>query len=266
MISLARRHTYLTRLLALLLTAALLPGTAALAAGGEETAPTAAIYTTSNMFGSVYAQDPLADQAETVNYLEVATVMAQERQQMDDTLLLDAGNAVSTGLTGDDGQAVALALRSIGYDALVPGIEEFRLGAGYRQDFFQTLEADDGTGTPVDVLSGNLLDDQNKPVTSPYQVYNLVLGTQSVRVGVLGLGGIDTAQQLPDRLYGDVQFAHTDNEEYSYLWEWNYWQPQLEQEDCDLVVVVCHASQEELLQFRRQYLRHRSAGGRRRPC
>lgn len=249
MISLARRHTYLTRLLALLLTAALLPGTAALAAGGEETAPTAAIYTTSNMFGSVYAQDPLADQAETVNYLEVATVMAQERQQMDDTLLLDAGNAVSTGLTGDDGQAVALALRSIGYDALVPGIEEFRLGAGYRQDFFQTLEADDGTGTPVDVLSGNLLDDQNKPVTSPYQVYNLVLGTQSVRVGVLGLGGIDTAQQLPDRLYGDVQFAHTDNEEYSYLWEWNYWQPQLEQEDCDLVVVVCHASQEELLQF-----------------
>lgn len=249
MISLARRHTYLTRLLALLLTAALLPGTAALAAGGEETAPTAAIYTTSNMFGSVYAQDPLTGQTETVNYLKVATVMAQERQQMDDTLLLDAGNAVSTGLTGDDGQAVALALRSIGYDALVPGIEEFRLGAGYRQDFFQTLEADDGTGTPVDVLSGNLLDDQNKPVTSPYQVYNLVLGTQSVRVGVLGLGGIDTAQQLPDRLYGDVQFAHTDNEEYSYLWEWNYWQPQLAQEDCDLVVVVCHASQEELLQF-----------------
>lgn len=55
----AGRHTYLTRLFALLLAGALLPGTAALAAEPEQAVPSAAIYTTSNMFGKVYAQDPL---------------------------------------------------------------------------------------------------------------------------------------------------------------------------------------------------------------
>ena len=245
----ARRHTYLTRLLALLLVGTLLPSAAAMAAGNEETAPTAAIYTTSNMFGNVYVKDPLTNQAETTSYLKVATAMVQERELRDDALLLDAGNAVFAGLTGDDGQTVALALRSIGYDALIPGIEEFRLGAGYCQDFLQTLSAAEGEGSSVDVLSGNLLDNRGNLLTTPYQVYDLMLGDTAVRVGVLGLGGIDAAQQLPDYLYGSIQFAHTDNEEASYLWEWNYWRPRMEQEDCDLMVVVCHADQEELSQF-----------------
>lgn len=249
MICLAHKHTGLTRLLALLLAAALLTGTGALAVGNAETAPAAAIYTTSNMIGAVYAQDPLTDQPEEASYLKVATAMAQERKQMEDTLLLDGGNAVSTGLTGDNGRAVALALRSIGYNGLVPGVEEIRLGAGYFQSFLQTLEASGGTGAAVDVLSGNLLDSQGSPVATPYQVYSLTLGNSSVRVGVLGLGGIDTVRELPDRLYGDVQFAHAGNEENSYLWEWNFWRPQLEQENCDLVVVICHADQEELAQF-----------------
>ena len=244
----AHRHIGLTRLLALLLAATLLPGAGALAAS-DEAAPTAAIYTTSNMLGEVYAQDPLTGQAEEATYLKVSTLMAQEREQMSDTLLLDAGNAVSTGLTGDDGQATALALRSIGYDGLVPGVEELRLGAGSFQKFLQTLKASNGDGTPVDVLSGNLLDGQGNPLASPYQVYTLNLGSKTVRVGVLGLGGIDAAQLLPSQLYGDLQFAHPANEANSYLWEWNYWQPRLEQEHCDLVVVVCHAGPEELTQF-----------------
>lgn len=249
MICLAHRHPPLTRLLALLLAAALLTGVSAMAAGEEGAAPSAAIYTTSNMFGRVYARDPLTDQTETASYLKVSTILARERALRDDTLLLDAGNAVSTGLTGDDGQAVALALRHIGYDGLVPGIEEFRLGAGYCQAFLQTLAAADGDGTPVDVLSGNLLDSGDEPLAAPYQVYSLAVGDAAVRVGVLGLGGIDAAQQLPDRLYGDIRFSHSDNEGSSYLWEWNYWRSRLDQEDCDLVVVVCHAGREELLQF-----------------
>lgn len=248
-ICLTGRHTCMTRLLALLLTAALLSGTAALAAGGEPAAPTAAaIYTTSNMFRNIYAQDPLTGRETAAGYLNVSTAMAGERRT-GDTLLLDAGNAVSAGLTEDDGQAVALALRSIGYDALVPCTEEFRLGSENCQAFFQALEAGGGDGTPVDVLSGNLLDQQGSPVADPYQVYTLTLGNRSVRVGVLGLGGIDAARQLPEQLYGDVQFAHPENEAYSYLWEWNYWRPQLERENCDLVVVVCHAGQDALLQL-----------------
>lgn len=47
----------------------------------------------------------------------------------------------------------------------------------------------------------------------------------------------------------DMEFSHTSNQENSYLWEWNYWQPQLAQEDCDLVVVVCHTDKDELVQL-----------------
>lgn len=245
----AGRHTYLTRLFALLLAGALLPGTAALAAEAEPTAPSAAIYTTSNMLGKVYAQDPLTGQTEEESYLKAASFMAQARKDMEDTLLLDAGDAVSAGLTGSDGQEVALALRKIGYDALVPGVEELRLGTGHFQSLLQTLTAKDGDGTPVDILSGNLLDSRQDPVGKPYEVYTLSLGETDVQVGVLGLGAIDAEQQLPERLYGDMKFSHTSNQENSYLWEWNYWQPQLEQEDCDLVVVVCHTGRDELAQF-----------------
>lgn len=245
----AGRHTYLTRLFALLLTGALLPGTAALAAEPEQAAPSAAIYTTSNMFGKVYAQDPLTGHIEKESYLKAASFMTQARKDMADTLLLDAGDAVSTGLTGSDGQEVALALREIGYDALVPGVEELRLGTGYFQSLLKTLTAKDGDGTPVDILSGNLLDNRQTPVGEPYEVYTLSLDGTDVRVGVLGLGAIDAEQQLPERLYGDMEFSHTSNQENSYLWEWNYWQTQLAQEDCDLVVVVCHTDKDELAQL-----------------
>lgn len=248
-IDMAGRHTYLSRLFALLLSAALLPGTAALAAEAEPTVSSAAIYTTSNMLGKIYAQDPLTGADVEENYLKIASAMARERESTAGTLLLDAGNAVSTGLTGDDGQATALALRQIGYDALVPGIEELRLGAGYFQSLLQTLDTEKEPGTAVDVLSGNLLDGRGNLIAAPYQVYTLPLGNTDIQVGVLGLGGIDGDQQLPERLYGDKQFAHTSNEERSYVWEWSYWQPQLEQEGCDLVVVVCHADQETLAQF-----------------
>ena len=246
----AHRRFYWTRLPALLLAAVLLSGTAAMAAQSE-TSPSsaAAIYTTGDMFGKLYEEDPITGQDKPDNYLKVATAMTQERELMESTLLLDSGDACYTGLTGDDGQAVAQALRRIGYNALVPGVEEFRLGANHCQDFFQALKRDEGPGTPVDVLSANLLDSDEVPVATPYQVYTLTLDGQEVRVGVLGLGGIDTADQLPNRLYGDLLFAHKENEENSYIWEWNYWQPRLEQEDCDLVVVVCHAGKADLTAF-----------------
>lgn len=243
----AHKRTVVVRTFALLLAAALLPGTAALAAQPEETAPEAAIYTTGNMKGRVYSKDPLTGQQETVSYWKVSAAMAQERKLVDSDLLLDSGNAVYTGLTGDDGQTVAQVLRTIGYDALVPGTEEFRLGSGYRTALFQTLE-EDGDGTPVDVLSANLLDGEDT-LTAPYQVYTLSLGDTQVRVGVLGLSGMDIPQQLPQRLYGDVLFAHPENKAGTYAWEWEYWQGQLEQESCDLTVVVCQADQDTLAQF-----------------
>ena len=60
------RRPFFTRLLALLLAASLTGVPAALAAEGEADAPsTAAIYTTSDMMGKLYEEDPLTDLAQT---------------------------------------------------------------------------------------------------------------------------------------------------------------------------------------------------------
>lgn len=245
----ADKRSVVIRLFALLLAAALLPGAAALAAEPEETPSVAAIYTTGDMRGRIYSRDPLTGQSEASSYLKVSSIMTREREAMTGTLLLDSGNAVYTGLTGEDGQTVARLLRTVGYDALVPGVEEFRLGSGYRSQLFQTLEEAEGDGTPVDVLSANLLDGAGEEnLTAPYQVYVLPLGDTQIRVGVLGLSGMKIAQQLPQRLYGDVSFVHSENEAGTYAWEWEYWQEQLE-ESCDLTVVVCQADRDTLLRF-----------------
>ena len=241
------RRPFFTRLLALLLAASLTGVPAALAAEGEADAPsTAAIYTTSDMMGKLYEEDPLTDLAQTATYGRVAAALADPSLPAQ-SLLLDAGNAVYTGLTGEDGSAVAQALRYIGYDVLVPGVEEFRLGAGYRTDFFADLADSRGEGAPVDVLAANLLEGDGE-AAAPYLVYDLDLGDAQVRVGVLGLTDPDMDALLPQRLYGDLRFTHADNEARSLVWEWERYQAQLERE-CDLTVVVCRGSADELARF-----------------
>ena len=242
----AHRRSLSLRLPALLLAAALLGGPAALAAEPEEAPAAAAIYTTSDMLGKLYAEDPLTSQTQTAHYGKVASAL-EDQSLPAAALLLDAGNAVYTGLTGDDGSAVAQALRYIGYDALVPGVEEFRLGAGYRADFFADLTDSRGEDTPVDVLAANLLEGDSE-AAAPYLVYDLGLGDAQVRVGVLGLTDPDMDALLPQRLYGDLRFTHAGNETRSLVWEWERYQAQLERA-CDLTVVVCRGSADELAQF-----------------
>lgn len=243
----AHRQSLPARLLALLLAAALMGSPAALAAEAGQAAPSAsAIYTTSDMLGSLYAEDPLTGQARPANYGKVAAVLADESLPAP-ALLLDAGSAVYTGLTGEDGSAVAQALRYLGYDALVPGVEEFRLGAGYRADFFEDLADSQGEGTPVEVLAANLLEGEQE-AAAPYMVWDLDLGDARVRVGVLGLTDPDMDALLPQRLYGDLHFTHPDNETGSLAWEWERCRAQLERE-CDLTVVVCRGSEDVLAQF-----------------
>lgn len=75
-------------------------------------------------------------------------------------------------------------------------------------------------------------------------------GRRAVRIGVLGLGAMEAPEELPESFVSGVRFAHRDNTSGSYSWEWTgYWQERLEKENCDLVVVVCHAGQDELARF-----------------
>src|SRR5699024_2311826 len=209
---------------------------------------------TGDMAGRVYRQDPLTGERVAVGYQNVASAMEQEREQVDAALLLDSGDAVDNSLLQDGGEAEALALRAIGYDVLVPGLNEFRLGPDARDGFFDALTAEEEETAPVRVLSGNYLDgDSQEPAAEGYAVLTAEVGGRAVRVGVLGLGAIDGAERLPASYCEGVDFAHGDNTENSYVWEWTeYCQEKLEGENCDLVVVVCHADRDVAADFAAQ--------------
>ncbi len=76
----------------------------------------------------------MTGEAVEYSYQNVASAMEAERASVDAALLLDSGDAVDNGLVQDGGAAEALALRAIGYDALVPAVGEFRWGPEARDD------------------------------------------------------------------------------------------------------------------------------------
>lgn len=246
----ARKHPMFRRLWAVLLALALLPA-GAWAAEPAQNQSALGIYTTGDMAGRVGETDPLTGHTESYSYLKVATAMAQERRTMEDTLLVDSGDAVANTLVSGSAADTALALRTIGYDALVPSVEEFRLGQGHRAAFFQALTQDEGTGTPVQVLSADWLDGQTgQTVYQPYEIFTAQLDGKELRVAVLGLGTLKVPDSLPSYYYSDSQFGHEGNTGKTYAWEWTHWvQPRLNQENCDLVVVCCHGDRKTLEQF-----------------
>lgn len=144
----ARMRHFLKRCPAVLLSAALLAAAVGTAAAADTPAPTLGIYTTGDMGGRLYREDPVTGEAVEYSYQNVASAMEAERASVDAALLLDSGDAVDNGLVQDGGAAEALALRAIGYDALVPAVGEFRLGPEARNDFFAALGEASEDGRP----------------------------------------------------------------------------------------------------------------------
>ena len=251
----ARKSILFHRLGAALLALLLLPA-GAWAAEPEpaQAAPALGIYTTGDMMGRVGETDPLTGLTEENSYLKVATAMAAERQTVESTLLLDSGDAVANTLASGSAADTALALRTIGYDGLVPSVEEFRLGQGHRAAFFRDLTQEGGTGTPVELISADWMDGQSgQAAAQPYHIYTRQLGEKELRIAVVGLGTLEVPQSLPSYYYSDSQFGHTDNTGMSYVWEWEHWiWPQVARQECDLVIVCCHTDRKTLEQFAAQ--------------
>ena len=251
----ARKSILFRRLGAALLALLLLPA-GAWAAEPEpaQAAPALGIYTTGDMMGRVGETDPLTGLTEENSYLKVATAMAAERQTVESTLLLDSGDAVANTLASGSAADTALALRSIGYDGLVPSVEEFRLGQGHRAAFFRDLTQEGGTGTPVELISADWMDGQSgQAAAQPYHIYTRQLGEKELRIAVVGLGTLEVPQSLPSYYYSDSQFGHTDNTGMSYVWEWEHWiWPQVARQECDLVIVCCHTDRKTLEKFAAQ--------------
>ena len=206
------------------------------------------IYSTGGLHGQVYAKDPLTGGEAPASFLKAASAVAQQRRQVAASLLLDSGCALNGGaVSGWDlnGQAdpAALALRLIGYDALVPSLGEFLAPPAYRQQVFDQLSAQEGEGAPVALLSANCLDQEGDPLLKPYQVFSVELEGQTWKIGVAGLGLLDAERVLPEDRREGLRFRHSSNEAGTYAWEWNqYLRLALtDAEECDFIVVVCDA-------------------------
>ncbi len=101
----ARMRHFLKRCPAVLLSAALLAAAVGTAAAADTPAPTLGIYTTGDMGGRLYREDPVTGEAVEYSYQNVASAMEAERASVDAALLLDSGDAVDNGLVQDGGAA-----------------------------------------------------------------------------------------------------------------------------------------------------------------
>lgn len=215
------------------------------------------IYSTTDMHGKVYDQNPVGGTWKD-SYLKVATVMKQERSEMDGTILIDNGDLLqgstimSYNINIENGEysPAALCLRYCGYDAFVPGNHEFNFTLDVQNKFYSLLTSTDESlpGTPVSVVCANLLDTETEKVADPYTPYiirEFTVGEKTFRIGVLGFENMNVPNwDLPSH-YEGMRFGHADNEDQSYAYEWtNYWQKILrEDEKCDIVIVSCHSGE-----------------------
>ncbi len=162
-------------LLAVLLSIAIFPAGAFAAPAGEIQAPappepasTVKIYHTNDVQGNADVTP------ESVGYARLATYIKQD--EADGKLLFDAGDAFhgNTFATLSKGQSIAEIMKSLDYNAFVPGNHDLSYG-------LPTLEKL-AEASGADALSVNIMQD-GLPVFDSYHIYK----TGGVAIGVLGI-------------------------------------------------------------------------------
>ena len=250
-----KRNRLLATVLALAMCVSFFP--AAYAADDEVQSVTIGVYSTTDMHGKVYSENPVGG---TINnsYLKVATAMAQERAAMDGTILIDNGDAIqgttitsyNVNVEGGANNPVALCLRYCGYDVFVPGNHEFNYTMPVQKNFYDMLAAPadgDVPGTPVTAVCANLLDSETGEVADPYVPYvikEFKAGEKTFKIAVLGFENMNVPNWDVASHYEGMQFWSDGNTDRSYAWEWeNKWKAELEKEKCDIVIVAAHSGE-----------------------
>lgn len=250
-----KRNRLLATVLALAMCVSFFP--AAYAADDEVQSVTIGVYSTTDMHGKVYSENPVGG---TINnsYLKVATAMAQERAAMDGTILIDNGDAIqgttitsyNVNVEGGANNPVALCLRYCGYDVFVPGNHEFNYTMPVQKNFYDMLAAPadgDVPGTPVTAVCANLLDSETGEVAAPYVPYvikEFKAGEKTFKIAVLGFENMNVPNWDVASHYEGMQFWSDGNTDRSYAWEWeNKWKAELEKEKCDIVIVAAHSGE-----------------------
>lgn len=244
------------RILAGALSAALVLGLTGGAWAARDGSVTIGIYSTTDMHGKCYDVNPITGKDVPNSLLKIPTVMAQEKEKVDHTLLLDNGDIIqgtpiiSYNITMEQGvdNPMAICLRYCGYDAATLGNHEFNFTMDVQQHYIDILgdETDKYPGSPVELLVANYINvDSQQSQLKPYTTRTYEVGGKEFKVGIIGFENVNVPNWDPASHYEGADFVHADNTERSYAYEWNhYWQKVLkEDEKCDFVIVLAHSGE-----------------------
>ncbi len=213
------------------------------------------VLTTTDMHGRAYDWNSYTNSALTNNLLQAAELIAARRAAADDSIVVDNGDILqgsalsSFNNTQEAGKnsPIAIALRGIGYDLFNLGNHEFNYSPEVQWNYYNALSSTDPAlpGEPVDVVCANIVEKSTQEsVFAPYKLfpYRFADGTEFT-IGVISFENMNNANWDVASHYEGCDFAHADNTDMSYVYEYEtYWKQELASK-CDYVIVMQHTGE-----------------------
>lgn len=132
-----------------------------------------------------------------MGFAKISTIVGMYREQADNVLLLDAGDAMhgTTLATLVKGESIAQVMNAVGYDAMAAGNHDFNYG------YDRLLELNDMTDFPI--LSANTLDAEGKTLLPPYEIFTY----NDVKIAVFGITTSESYYKVHPKNIEGLTFA-----------------------------------------------------------
>ena len=193
---------------------------------------------TTDMHQYVMPYDYMDDEInEDVGFSKVYTLIEEQRELKENTMLLSAGDVIQGSLVGEfesrvepleegETQAIVEAFNYAGYDAVSIGNHEIQ---DFGIEFFEKALA----GAEFDWLSANLKRYEDRELyVKPYEVYEKDLGGRTIEVGVISFLPPQTESWGSSFMEGRLYIEQIVDQAEKYL-------PELD-EKSDIIVVAAH--------------------------
>ena len=187
------------------------------------------VITTNDMHGFINAQDalfmnpnfPPKIMGGAAFYEYINNIKEKSSKGLDDLLILDGGNFFQGHPIGiiDSGKTMIEWMNKIGYDAVVPGQNDFLFGYKNLINLSKIAE--------FPFIAANILNSKNKNIFDPYTILNI----KDVRIGILGIAGDIINESVLKKNIDDIKII-------SSLKTMQKWVPILKKEDVDIIIVL----------------------------
>ncbi|MCF7940427.1 MAG: 5'-nucleotidase C-terminal domain-containing protein [Spirochaetia bacterium] len=132
-----------------------------------------------------------------MGFAKISTIAGMYREQADNVLLLDAGDAMhgTTLATLVQGESIAQVMNTVGYDAMAAGNHDFNYG------YERLIELNEMTDFPI--LSANTYDAEGSRILPPYTIFTY----NDVKVAVFGITTSESYYKVHPKHIEGLTFA-----------------------------------------------------------